>query len=51
MKQITLRKKQKGAALIEYGLIIALIALVCIAGVTLIGTSASTLFNDIAAAL
>lgn len=47
----SLKRKQQGAALIEYGLIIALIALVCIAGVTLIGTSASTLFNNIAGQL
>lgn len=42
---------QKGAAMIEYGLIIALIALVCIAGVTLLGTNAAALFNNIAGSL
>lgn len=41
-------KKQQGATLIEYGLIVALIALVCVAAVTLIGTNASALFSSIA---
>ena len=44
-------RSQKGAALIEYGLIVALIALVCVAAVTLIGTNASALFNNIAGSL
>lgn len=44
-------KKQKGATLIEYGLIVALIALVCIAAITLVGTNAAALFNNIAGQL
>jgi pilus assembly protein Flp/PilA len=51
MKQITLIKRQEGATMIEYGLIVALIALVCIAAITLIGTNASALFNNIAGSL
>jgi pilus assembly protein Flp/PilA len=44
-------RKQQGAAMIEYGLIVALIALVAIAGITLIGTNASALFNNVAGSL
>ena len=50
MKSIILRKQQ-GATLIEYGLIIALIALVCIAAITLLGTNVAALFNNIAGQL
>ena len=51
MKSIVLRKKQQGATLIEYGLIVALIALVCIAAITLLGTNVAALFNNIAGQL
>jgi len=44
-------RKQNGATLIEYGLIVALIALVCIAAVTLLGTNVSALFSNIAGQL
>lgn len=43
--------KQQGATAIEYGLIAALIAVVIIAGVTLVGTDVLAAFNDVAAAL
>ena len=45
------RRSEEGATMVEYGLMLALIAVVCIAAVTLIGTSAEALFNGIAAAL
>jgi len=57
MKQIKLPKKfprkqkdqsQKGAAMIEYGLIVALIALIAFAGITLIGQNAPTFFSSMA---
>ena len=39
---------EKGATAVEYGLMVALIAVVIIAGVTLLGTTLQGLFNDIA---
>jgi pilus assembly protein Flp/PilA len=44
-------KNESGATAIEYGLIAAGIAVVIIAGVTLLGTSLSDTFNTIAGAL
>ncbi|MGH7115853.1 MAG: Flp family type IVb pilin [Stellaceae bacterium] len=41
-------KDETGVTAIEYGLIAALIAVVCIAAWTLVGTNLSTKFNDIA---
>lgn len=43
-----LKKDQNGATAIEYGLIAALIAVVIIAGVTLIGTDVANTFNSVA---
>jgi pilus assembly protein Flp/PilA len=43
-----LSKDQNGATAIEYGLIAALIAVVIIAGVTLIGTDVGNSFNNVA---
>lgn len=44
-------KSERGATMVEYGLIVALIALAAIAGVTLLGTNLQTLFNNIAGRL
>jgi pilus assembly protein Flp/PilA len=44
-------RKQQGATMIEYGLIIALIALVAIAGVILIGQNTITLFHNVVSSL
>ena len=41
-------KDESGAAAVEYGLLVGLIACVIIAGVTLLGTSLNTMFNGIA---
>ena len=38
---------ERGASLVEYALIVALIAVVCIAAITLIGGRASAKFSDI----
>jgi pilus assembly protein Flp/PilA len=43
-----LRSDEDGASMVEYGLLVALIALVAIAGVTALGTKLSKLFSDIA---
>lgn len=38
----------RGASLVEYALLVALIAVVCIAAVSLLGSNASTKFDSIA---
>ena len=40
-------REEDGATMVEYGLMVALIAVVCIAAVTLLGTSLSSLFGRI----
>lgn len=42
---------EEGATAVEYGLMVALIAIVIITAVALIGTNLSTVFNDIAGKL
>lgn len=42
---------ESGATMVEYALMVALIAVVCIAAVTVIGTSAKAKFNSAATAL
>jgi len=42
---------EEGATMVEYGLMLALIALVCIAAVALIGSSASSLFGTVGSTL
>lgn len=44
-------KDEKGQALSEYGLILALVAVVAIGAVTLLGTNVSATLGTIAAAL
>ena len=43
--------KEEGASMAEYGLLVALIAIVVIVAVTLLGTNLRTVFNNIAGAL
>ena len=38
----------RGASLVEYALLVALIAVVCIAAITLLGNNASTKFSTVA---
>jgi pilus assembly protein Flp/PilA len=45
------RRDEEGASLAEYGLLLALIALVCIAAVTVLGTKVSSVFSTIANSL
>ena len=40
-------REEEGATMVEYGLMVALIAVVCIAAVTLLGTSLSSLFGRV----
>jgi pilus assembly protein Flp/PilA len=44
-------RDEEGATMVEYGLMVALIALVCIAVVALIGTKLSNVFNTVATSL
>ena len=44
-------RSDRGASLIEYALLVALIAVVCIAGVTLLGNNASSKFSYVASAI
>jgi pilus assembly protein Flp/PilA len=43
-----LRSEDRGVTSVEYGLMVALIAVVIIAAVTLLGKNLSTLFNTVA---
>ncbi len=46
-----MKKDEKGATAVEYGLMVGLIAVVIIAAVTLLGTELRALFNSIAGAI
>ncbi len=45
------RRNEDGAALAEYGLLVALIAVVCVVAVTALGTNISVAFSKIASAI
>jgi pilus assembly protein Flp/PilA len=45
------RRDDEGAALVEYGMLVGLIAVICIASVTILGTQISTAFSEIASAV
>ena len=45
------RGDERGASLVEYALLIALIAVVCIVAVTLLGGNASNKFSQVGSAL
>jgi pilus assembly protein Flp/PilA len=46
-----LRRDDEGAALVEYGMLVGLIAVICVVAVTTLGTEISTAFSRIASAL
>jgi pilus assembly protein Flp/PilA len=46
--QARLQNCDRGATAVEYGLMVALIAIVIIGAVTLLGTNLSTLFSNVA---
>ena len=45
------RREEEGAALVEYGMLVGLIAVICVVAVTTLGTEVSTAFSRIASAL
>jgi pilus assembly protein Flp/PilA len=47
----TMIRDEEGATMVEYGLLVALIALVALGAVKAIGTNLSTLFNSVATSL
>ncbi len=49
--QARLHAEERGAALVEYGLLVALIAVVCLVVLGTVGTSISAEFSKIAAKL
>jgi pilus assembly protein Flp/PilA len=44
-------RDERGASLVEYALLVALIAVVCIAAVTFLGGAASTKFSKVGSAV
>jgi pilus assembly protein Flp/PilA len=50
-KLVKFFKAEEGATMVEYGLMLALIAIVCLVAVGLIGTNLNTMFNTIAGAI
>ena len=44
-------RDEEGASMVEYGLLVSLIALVAIVGVTAVGTKLSTLFTNVSNSL
>lgn len=42
---------EEGAALVEYGLLVGLIAVVCVGAIKILGTTISTYFSNINASL
>ena len=47
----TMIRDEEGATMVEYGLLVALIAIVALLAVTAIGKNLSTLFNTVAGTL
>lgn len=46
-----LGRDERGASLVEYGLLVALIAVVCIAAISFLGGQASDKFDDVGSQL
>ena len=44
-------KSERGASLVEYALLVALIAVVCIAAVTILGNNASNKFSSVGSSI
>ena len=45
------RQDEEGAALVEYGMLVGLIAVICVTAVTLLGNEVSQAFSSIASSL
>jgi pilus assembly protein Flp/PilA len=43
-----LRRDEEGATMVEYGLLVALIAMVALVGITLLGTNLQSLYTTVA---
>lgn len=41
-------RDEEGASLVEYGLLLSLVAVVCIAAITLLGSNISTMLSNLA---
>jgi pilus assembly protein Flp/PilA len=46
-----LMRRDEGATMVEYGLMLALIAVICLVAVSTVGTGASTIFTSTSASL
>ncbi len=44
-------REEKGAAMVEYGLLVALIAIIAIAGITLVGNAVNENFSEVSTSL
>ena len=44
-------RDEEGATMVEYGLMLSLIAMVCFVAVKLVGTNTSLLFNSVATSM
>jgi pilus assembly protein Flp/PilA len=51
IRLVAMAKTERGASAVEYGLLVALIAIIIIGGVTLLGSKLSTVFNKTQASL
>lgn len=51
LSAIQLKSCEEGAALVEYGMLVGLISVICVVAVTTLGTEISTAFGNIATAL
>ena len=46
-----LKAREEGATMVEYGLMVALIAVVCVVAVALVGTNIKNMFTSIAGSI
>jgi len=50
-KCLRINSEQEGATMVEYGLMVSLISVVCLLAVTAVGVNLKAVFNQIAGAL
>ncbi len=48
---LKLYQNEKGAALVEYGMLVGLVAVVCVTAITTLGTEVNAAFSKIATSL